>query len=59
MIQKKLDVKMVASDPPATVNLCESVKEMEEIVINYTYKDLGRHMIILDLGALVYLAGAS
>ena len=59
MIQKKLDVKMVTSDPPATVNLCESVKEVQEMVINYTYKDLGRQMMILDLGAPVGIAGAS
>ena len=59
MIQKKLDVKMVSSDPPAAVNLCESVKEVQEMVINYTYKDLGRQMMILDLGAPVSIAGTS
>ena len=50
---------MVTSDPPATVNLCESVKEVEEMVINYTYKDLGRQMMILDLGNSVSITGTS
>ena len=59
MIQKKLDVKMVSSDPSAPVNLCESVKEVQEMVINYTYKDLGRQMMILDLSAPVSIAGTS
>ena len=59
MIQKKLDVNMVSSDPPAAVNLCESVKEVQEMLINYTYKDLGRQMMILDLGAPVSIAGTS
>ena len=59
LIHKKLDVKLVTPDPPTTVNLCENAKEGEEMVINYTYKDLGRQMMILDLGALVSIAGAS
>ena len=59
MIQKKLDVKMVSSDPPAAVNLCESVKEVQEMMINYTYKGLGRQIMILDLGAPVSIAGTS
>ena len=50
---------MVTSDPPPTVNLCESVKKVEEMVINYTYKDLGRQMIIHDLGASVSITGTS
>ena len=59
MIHKKLDVKIVTPDPPTTVNLCENAKEVEEMVINYTYKDLGRQMMILDLGAPVSIAGTS
>ena len=46
-------------DPPTMVNLCENAKEVEEMVINYTYKDLGRQMMILDLGAPVSIAGTS
>ena len=38
-----------ASDPPAAVNICKEVSIGEEMVINYTYTDLGRQMMILDL----------
>ena len=31
----------------------------EEMVINYTYTDLGRQMMILDIGAPVSIAGVS
>ena len=58
-INKKLDVKIVNPDPPANVNLCESVAVPEDMVINYTYTDLGRQMMILDLGAPVSIAGVS
>ena len=62
LILEKLDVKMVerkakASDPPAAVNLCKEVSVAEEMVINYTYTDLGRQMMILDIGAPVSIAG--
>ena len=42
------------------INLCsqEVVEEME-IAINYTYKNSGRQIVILDLGAPVSLAGIS
>ena len=39
----------------AAVNLCES----PEMVINYTYKDMGCQMMILDIGAPVSIAGVS
>ena len=39
----------------ATVNQCESL----EMVINYTYTDMGRQMMILDIGATVSIAGVS
>ena len=39
----------------AAVNLCES----SEMVINYTYKDMGCQMMILDIGAPVSIAGVS
>ena len=47
LILEKLDVKVVetkekASDSPAAVNLCKKVSVTEEMVINYTYPDLGR-----------------
>ena len=48
---------MVNSDPPTKVNLCESAAVPEDMVINYTYTDLGRQMMILDLGAPVSITG--
>ena len=42
-------------DIMAAVNLCES----PEMVINYTYKDIGHQMMILDIGAPVSIAGVS
>ena len=41
------------------VQLCEGMIEGEEMVINYTYTDLGRQLMILDIGAPVSLAGMS
>ena len=50
MILEKLDVKIVETAlTTAAVNLCES----PEMIINYTYKDMGRQMMILDIGAPV------
>ena len=43
--------------PPANVNLCEATAVPEEMVINYTYTDQGRQMMILDLGAPVSVTG--
>ena len=43
--------------PPANVNLCEATAVPEEMMINYTYTDQGRQMMILDLGAPVSIAG--
>ena len=62
LILERLDVKVVetkekASDSPAAVNLCKEVSVAEEMVINYTYTDLGRQMMILDIGAPVSIAG--
>ena len=37
------------NDSATSVNLCEEVKIGEEMVINYTYTDMGRQMMILDL----------
>ena len=31
----------------------------EELVINHTYMDLDRHVMILDIGALVSIVGVS
>ena len=57
-MHKKLDVKLVGQEPPpANVNLCEATAVPEEMVINYTYTDQGRQMMILDLGAPVSVAG--
>ena len=57
MMSKKLDVKIVGSESTKAVNLCESTPSVENMVINYTYTDQGRQMMILDLGALVSVAG--
>ena len=59
LIQEKLNVKIVdkVNDSAASVNLCEEVKVGEEMVINYTYTDMGRQMMILDIGAPVSIAG--
>ena len=59
MILEKLDVKIVdkVPDPPASVNLCEEVAAGEELTINYTYSDMGRQMMILDIGAPVSITG--
>ena len=64
LILEKVDIKMIetkpkTSDPPAVVNLCKEVSVAEEMVINYTYTDLGRQMMILDIGASVSIAGVS
>ena len=37
------------------VNLCES----PEMIINYTYKDMGHQLMILDIGAPLSIAGVS
>ena len=45
-----------------TVNLCSQeldVAEEMEMTINYTYKDSGRQLMILDIGTPVSLAGIS
>ena len=39
------------------MNLCEATAVPEEMMINYTYTDQGRQMMILDLGAPVSIAG--
>ena len=57
LLSKKIDVKVVGQDSPTSVNLCEATEVTEDMVINYTYKDQGRQMMILDLGAPVSVAG--
>ena len=58
LLHKKLDVKLVGQDsPPTNVNLGEATVVPEVMVINYTYMDQGRQMMILDLGAPVSIAG--
>ena len=57
LLSKKIDVKLIGQDPPTSVNLCEATEVSEDMVINYTYKDQGRQMMILDLGAPVSVAG--
>ena len=62
---EKLDTKRIheastQESSAASLNLCSQdfVEEME-MTINYTYKDSGRPLMILDLGAPVSLAGIS
>ena len=43
----------------AAVNLCKEVMIGEELVINHTYMDLDRQVMILDIGALVSIVGVS
>ena len=57
MISKKMDVKIVGSESTKAVNLCESTPPVEDMVINYTYTDQGRQLMILDIGAPVSVAG--
>ena len=52
-----MDVKLVGQDPsPTSVNLCKATENSEDMVINYTYTDQGRQMMIPDLGAPVSVA---
>ena len=39
------------------MNLCKATAIPEDMVINYTYTDQGRQIMILDLGAPVSVAG--
>ena len=57
MISKKMDVKIVGSESAKAVNLCEITLSMEDMVINYTYTDQGRQMMILHIGIPVIVAG--
>ena len=59
MILEKLDVKIVEKvpDPTASVNLREEVAAGEELAINYTYTDMERQMMILDIRAPVSITG--
>ena len=45
------------NDSVASVNHCEEVEISEEMVTNYTYTDIGRQMMILDIGAPVSITG--
>ena len=57
ILLKKVDIKLIETKPDAgAVNLCE---ESKEVMINYTYTDLGRQMMILDIEAPLSLAGMS
>ena len=65
---EKLDAKKIhevstKDSSPTSVNLCGQVGggdiEEMEMTINYAYKDSGRQLMILDLGAPVSLARIS
>ena len=52
-----MDINLIEAKPDAAaVNLCEEAKE---VMINYMYTNLGRQMMILDIGAPLSLAGVS
>ena len=61
----KLDMKRIhevstQESSAKSVNLCDhDVVEEMEMTINYTYKDSGRQLMILNLRAPVSLAGIS
>ena len=55
LIQEKLEVKLVDAAAASAINLCES----PEMTINYTYKEMGCQVMILDIGAHVSIAGVS
>ena len=48
----KLDVKMVEAK---AINICEA----PEMLVNYTYTEMGRQMMIMDIGAPVSVAGVT
>ena len=59
---KTKKVHEVSTESSTTVNLCSQeldVAEEMEMTIKYTYKDTGRRLMILDIGAPVSLAGIS
>ena len=54
-----MNIKIVdkVMDSVTLVNLCEEVEVGEEMMINYTYTDMGRQMMILDIGAPISITG--
>ena len=59
---KTKKIHEVTSELPTTINLCSQepdVAEGMELVINYSYEDSGRQLMILNIGAPVSLAGIS
>ena len=57
ILVKKVDFMLTETKlDAAAVNIYEEAKE---VVINYTYTDLGRQMMIIDIGAPLSLAGMS
>ena len=59
MILEKLDLKIVdmVPDLPVAVHLCNEVTVGKDMVINHTYTEMGRQMMILDIRAPVSIAG--
>ena len=43
----------------AAVNLCKEVSVGGEMIINYTCTDMGRQLMMIDIGAPVSIAGVS
>ena len=61
LILEKLDVKKVDvpqdSKSSTAINLCQEVSSSGEMVINYTYTEMGCQLMILDIGAPVSVSG--
>ena len=59
MIQEMLNIKIFdkVKDSATSVNLCEEVEVGEEMMINYTYTDMGRQMMILNMEAPISITG--
>ena len=58
MNTKKVNEVSTQETSVKSVNLCnQEIPEEVEMRINYTYKDYGRQLMILDCGAPVSLAG--
>ena len=63
LILEKLDVKMVDvpqdSKTSIAINISQEVSSADEMVINYTYTDMGCQLMILDIGAPVSVSRIS
>ena len=54
---KVVDTPPAKVPDPTAVNHCKEVVVGEEMMIYYTYTDMGRQLMILDIGAPVSISG--